>query len=445
MLGLPRFRAPRPFLVQIETGPEKLERLAVIHSLRDNRAENRRERMAGNAEPVSPRPVFTGFVNQRLAHIENNGLNHAGSLQYVRSPSVPVSCRKRHVIGTLSCTRKNISRQTRQNGIIHQDCAAERPTAGTGRREPGPAGGPPVSRAAPCPASDGGQAMSAITAEATAAGQAAPEIPTFLELEITQFCQLKCTHCYSKSGPHGGEGTMTPDDWEQVMDQAHALGVDTVQFIGGEPTLHPDIIRLARYGLGIGLNVDIYSNLVHVTPAMWDLFTTPGVSVGFSWYSADPGKHAEITGSRASHGRTKASIREAVMLGVTLRAGLVEITEGQDIDAAMAELRALGVTDMSADRSRGVGRAARGAAPEISELCGRCGKGRAAIGMDGQVTPCVLGRFLVAGNVKNTPLAEIFAGQAWHEILAAVPAVDACVTCTPADSNDCDPSRRPAA
>lgn len=287
--------------------------------------------------------------------------------------------------------------------------------------------------------------MSAITAEATAAGQAAPEIPTFLELEITQFCQLKCTHCYSKSGPHGGEGTMTPDDWEQVMDQAHALGVDTVQFIGGEPTLHPDIIRLARYGLGIGLNVDIYSNLVHVTPAMWDLFTTPGVSVGFSWYSADPGKHAEITGSRASHGRTKASIREAVMLGVTLRAGLVEITEGQDIDAAMAELRALGVTDMSADRSRGVGRAARGAAPEISELCGRCGKGRAAIGMDGQVTPCVLGRFLVAGNVKNTPLAEIFAGQAWHEILAAVPAVDACVTCTPADSNDCDPSRRPAA
>jgi Iron-sulfur cluster-binding domain len=63
--------------------------------------------------------------------------------------------------------------------------------------------------------------------------------------------------------------------------------------------------------------------------------------------------------------------------------------------------------------------------------------------MDGQLTPCVLGRFLVAGNVRETPLAEIFAGGRWREILATVPAQDACVTCSPGDSNDCDPSRRP--
>lgn len=286
--------------------------------------------------------------------------------------------------------------------------------------------------------------MSAIATEPTAASETAPNIPTFLELEITQFCQLKCAHCYSESGPDGREGTMTPADWRNVMDQARMIGVETVQFIGGEPTLYPDITDLARYALGIGLDVDIYTNLVHVTPDMWDLFTTPGVSVGFSWYSADPGKHAEVTGSRASHGRTKASIREAVRLGVKLRAGIVEVSDGQDIDVAMAELRELGVTDMGADRSRGVGRAARGTAPEISELCGRCGKGRAAIGMNGQVTPCVLGRFLVAGHVRDTPLSDIFVGQPWREIVAAVPQVDACVTCTPADSNDCQPSRKPA-
>ncbi len=87
--------------------------------------------------------------------------------------------------------------------------------------------------------------------------------------------------------------------------------------------------------------------------------------------------------------------------------------------------------------------AARGAEPVVSELCGRCGKGRAAIGMDGQLTPCVLGRFLVAGNVKDTPLGDLFAGRAWREILAVVPARDACVTCSPADSNDCDPSKKP--
>jgi MoaA/NifB/PqqE/SkfB family radical SAM enzyme len=284
-----------------------------------------------------------------------------------------------------------------------------------------------------------------MTALATEPGSPAeaPEIPTFLELEVTQFCQLRCTHCYSESGPQGGRGTMTPGDWERLMDQAAAIGVRTVQFIGGEPTLDPAFGLLARYALGIGLNVNVRSNLVHVTPELWELFTRPGVSVGFSWYSADPAKHGEVTGSLTSHARTRANVEEAVRRGIPLVASVVEVVEGQDIDAAMADLRALGVTLIHADRSRGVGRAARGAEPVVSELCGQCGKGRAAILPDGQLTPCVLGRFLVAGNVKDTPLAELFAGEAWREILAAVPEGNGCVTCTPGDSNDCQPSRKP--
>lgn len=273
-------------------------------------------------------------------------------------------------------------------------------------------------------------------------GAIPPEIPSFLELEITQFCQLSCAHCYSESGPHGSRGTMTALDWEHVMDQAAALGVDTVQFIGGEPTLDPDLSRLIRYALETGLKVDVYTNLVHITPGLWELFSQPGVSLGFSWYSAEPDKHAEVTGSRASHTRIKANIREALRLGIPLRAGIVEIVDGQGTERAEAELRALGVTNMRVDRARGVGRAANGKEPVVSELCGRCGRGRAAIGIDGQLTPCVLGRFLVAGNVKDTQLGDILGGAAWRTIVASVPSVDACVTCTPADSDDCNPSRK---
>jgi MoaA/NifB/PqqE/SkfB family radical SAM enzyme len=267
-------------------------------------------------------------------------------------------------------------------------------------------------------------------------------IPSFLELEITQFCQLKCIHCYSESGPYSGRGTMRPEDWEQVMGQAVALGVETVQFIGGEPTLDPDLPRLVRYALAAGLKVDVYTNLVRVTPELWELFSLPGMSLGFSWYSADPGKHAEVTGSRVSHVRTKTNVREAVRRGIALRAGIVEVVDGQGVEEAEAELRALGVTSMRADRARGVGRAAGGREPTVSELCGRCGRGRAAIGMDGQLTPCVLGRFLVAGNVKDTPLDDILDGDQWREIVASIPPLDACVTCAPADSDDCNPARK---
>jgi MoaA/NifB/PqqE/SkfB family radical SAM enzyme len=232
---------------------------------------------------------------------------------------------------------------------------------------------------------------------------------------------------------------MTPADWERVIDQAAALGVATVQFIGGEPTLDPDMPRLARYALSAGLEVSIYTNMVHVSGEMWELFTTPGVLVGFSWYSADPDRHAEVTGNRASYDRTLSNIREAVRRGVRLRAGLIDVTEGQDIEAAMEQLRAIGVADMRSDRSRRIGRAARGEAPAVSELCGQCGKGLAAIGADGQVSPCVLGRFLIAGNVKETPLGEVFAGERWRDILATVPPAYDSRVCAPDDT--CGPAQ----
>jgi MoaA/NifB/PqqE/SkfB family radical SAM enzyme len=197
-----------------------------------------------------------------------------------------------------------------------------------------------------------------------------------------------------------------------------------------------------RYALGKGLKADVYTNLLHVTPELWELFGLPGVSIGTSWYSADPDKHAEITGSRHSYLRTKANIIEAVRQGISVRAGIVEAIANQDTARAEAELRAIGVTMTRIDRARGVGRAAGGEAPVSSELCGRCGRGRAAIGPDGQVTPCVLGRFLVAGNVQEEALGDILDGVRWRQIVRSIPPLDACVTCTPADSNDCNPSRK---
>lgn len=289
-------------------------------------------------------------------------------------------------------------------------------------------------------------ARKASTGDAAAAALSRPDdslVPSFLELEFTTYCQLACVHCLSDSGPQGDTGTMTAGDWEKTINQAAALGVATVQFIGGEPTLDPRLPRLTRHALRAGLAVDIYTNLVHITDQMWRLFQLPGVSLGFSWYAADPAKHAEVTGSRGSYARTKANLCAALQRGIPVRAGIVDVVEGQGIEEAVAELRRLGVTSIRVDRARRIGRAAEGQPPRISELCGRCGRDRAAIGRDGSVTPCVLGRFLVAGNVRDTSLADILNGNRWREIVATVPSQNACLTCTPADSNDCNPSRKP--
>jgi MoaA/NifB/PqqE/SkfB family radical SAM enzyme len=235
----------------------------------------------------------------------------------------------------------------------------------------------------------------------------------FLWLEVTGRCGLSCAHCYAGSSPSGSHGAMTGADWQSVITQAAGLGVRMVQFIGGEPTLHPQFADLLSCAVEAGLGVEVYTNLTHVRDSWWDLFACPQVSLATSYYSDDPGLHDAITGRRGSHARTRANIAEAVRRGIPLRAGIITIREGQRTGQAHAELEALGVTRIGSDRLRHLGRAAGvGEPPDASELCGNCGHGIAAILSSGDVTPCVMARWLTAGNVKETPLTEILFGPA---------------------------------
>lgn len=126
----------------------------------------------------------------------------------------------------------------------------------------------------------------------------------FVWLGITGRCQLQCAHCYAESGPSGTHGKLRTADWLRVIDQAVGLGVKAVQFIGGEPTLHPDLVKLVGHVLNRGLQVEVFSNLVQVRPALWELFSTPGVSLATSYYSDDPNQHEKITGRQGSHTKT---------------------------------------------------------------------------------------------------------------------------------------------
>lgn len=182
---------------------------------------------------------------------------------------------------------------------------------------------------------------------------------------------------------------MTTVDWLRVIDEAAALEVAMVQFIGGEPTLHPDLPRLVGHALDRCLAVEVFSNLVHVTDELWALFSRPGVSLATSYYSDDPAEHAAVTG-RPSHSRTRTNIAEAVRLGVPLQAGVIDLGDGQRVRNAGAELAALGVTDIGYDRLRQVGRGVRDKRAGTEQLCGRCGDGVAAIRADQPVTarPC---------------------------------------------------------
>ena len=154
------------------------------------------------------------------------------------------------------------------------------------------------------------------------------------------------------------------------------------------------------------MEAEVFSNLVHVTPDLWELFATPGVRLATSWYSNERLEHRQITG-RDTPRQTLANIGEAVRREIPLRAGLIDgILPGQHTKEGAELLRAHGVTSISRDHLREFG---RGTNPDPTQACGSCGHHRAAILPDGTVTPCPLTRWMHAGNVTSTPLADILA------------------------------------
>jgi MoaA/NifB/PqqE/SkfB family radical SAM enzyme len=245
--------------------------------------------------------------------------------------------------------------------------------------------------------------------------------------EITSECQLTCQMCYAASGPGKGHGTMTPGNWEHAITQAAALGARHIVFIGGEPSLSPALPRLTRHALTAGLHAEIYTNLVHITPALWELFQLPGVTLATSWYTTSRDQHAAITG-RDTWRQTKANITRAVSLGIPVRAGIITgIIPRQQATDAEQELRAIGVTHTGTDHIRHFG---RGTLPDPTQACGKCGKQRAAILPDGAVTPCPMTRWITAGSIQHTPLSTIMGTMT--TAASAIPAPSG-KTCQPPD------------
>ncbi|MFF9350507.1 radical SAM protein [Streptomyces sp. NPDC014734] len=262
---------------------------------------------------------------------------------------------------------------------------------------------------------------------------AAQNLLKFAWLEVTGLCNEFCDHCYADSSPKGTHGTMTVPDWKNTIDQLSAIGARDVQFIGGEPTLYPHLRELIEHAHGAGLGIEVFSNLTHIREELWESFTGCGVKLATSYYSDSAEDHDTVTRLKGSHRRTRANVAKALERGIPLRGGVVAVNLGQRVQEAARDLAALGVEEIGGDRTRAFGRASRGAAPTIADLCGHCAHEKCAIGPTGDVWPCVLGRFLTIGNVRDTPLAEIWGGPQMTRVTADITAVhgERAQSCTP--------------
>lgn len=82
--------------------------------------------------------------------------------------------------------------------------------------------------------------------------------PDYIQFYPTLRCNLSCSFCFNKSVSFCDDITL--EDFRQLADKLLLLNIKTIDIIGGEPTLHKDIIKIIEYSQDKGISLNISSN-----------------------------------------------------------------------------------------------------------------------------------------------------------------------------------------
>lgn len=77
---------------------------------------------------------------------------------------------------------------------------------------------------------------------------------------VTRSCNLKCMHCYANSENRRYPGELDTEQALQLIDQMAELKVPVILFSGGEPLVRPDIFQLAEYAISKGIRITFSTN-----------------------------------------------------------------------------------------------------------------------------------------------------------------------------------------
>lgn len=115
-----------------------------------------------------------------------------------------------------------------------------------------------------------------VDAEDEPRGNAVMVIET-VNLHIVRECNLRCTYCFGTfpEAPRRVEA----DRWYAILEEVARAGVRRVNFSGGEPTLHPDLLGMLRRARGVGLETSVITNGVRLTDDMLDALDLVGISL----------------------------------------------------------------------------------------------------------------------------------------------------------------------
>jgi len=114
-----------------------------------------------------------------------------------------------------------------------------------------------------------------------------PALPDTINIFLTRVCNYRCRHCYATFGdirPGFMAQELAREILVQISQEPLPPGIPTrkVTFVGGEPTLCPDLPEIVKVAKGFGLDTAVITNGTRITPAYLDQFSGALDWMGFS-------------------------------------------------------------------------------------------------------------------------------------------------------------------
>lgn len=252
----------------------------------------------------------------------------------------------------------------------------------------------------------------------------------YVWLELTSRCNCHCLHCYGAFGSPDREQIdqeLSIAEWKDILNTVRKMGCSAIQFIGGEPLLHPDFDELLSYAYNIGINsIDIFTNGCFLSSNTAQLIKKAGASVRVSLYGYDVTSHENITQCKGSFAALDKSLDLLRELHIPTRIAVVLMRENQEaLKKIIAYIEAKGHRYSGCDTVRKVRHSAQNSHavtdPDILQLrnmlkpnfvtsvedfsCNKfwnsCWYGKFAVTSCGDILPCIFARDLRCGNVRH--------------------------------------------
>ncbi|SPP99881.1 Radical SAM domain protein [Candidatus Sulfobium mesophilum] len=138
--------------------------------------------------------------------------------------------------------------------------------------------------------------------------------PLTINWAVTNRCNFKCRHCYSRTDPTQelDSGTLFA-----CIEKVISAGVLSVNFGGGEPLLRNELLEISAFSADRGLRVSMNSNgyLIDRKRAL-DLKAAGFSKVGISLDSHVPEVHDNFRGIRGSHKKAISALTHLAGAGI---------------------------------------------------------------------------------------------------------------------------------